>query len=145
VTDDRTEALLQTVVRREARSLLQYVSEAFPWETAEERGAVAQLQQAAAEERDAVAALTRAMQRKRLTPPYLGAFPQEFTTINFVSLDHLLPQLVDAQRRAIAALERDRDALEDPDLRAGLDKVLEMKRRHLKTLESLAAKPQAAA
>ena len=35
--DDRTAQLLEGVVRRESRSLLQYVAEAFPWTTPEEQ------------------------------------------------------------------------------------------------------------
>jgi hypothetical protein len=68
-----------------------------------------------------------------------------FTTLNFVSLDYLLPRLAEDGRRAVAALERDRAALTDADARAELDRLLDQKRRHLKTLEALATAPAAAA
>ena len=41
----RQGAVAQDIVRRESRSLLQYVSEAFPWTTREERAALATLQE----------------------------------------------------------------------------------------------------
>ena len=49
--DARALALLQDVLRRESRSLLQYVREAFPWTTPEERELLAKLRQLTDEER----------------------------------------------------------------------------------------------
>jgi hypothetical protein len=138
-------AVLEGIIRREGRSLLQYVSEAFPWVSAGTDGALTELRRLTAEERDAVGALTRFLARRRHTVPYLGAYPMAFTTMNYVSLGHLLPRLLEHQRRALAALEADRQALTDAEARAEVDKVLEMKRKHLQTLEALADTPAAAA
>jgi rubrerythrin len=146
VTDAPTEAVLQDIVRRESRSLLQYVADAFPWTTEEERGVLATLRQLIDEERQAAGDLARFMTRRRLELPYIGAYPAEFTTINYVLLDHLLPLLADEERRAVAALEKGLDALRDPDARARVQNVLDMKRRHLQTLDKLVAThPQPAA
>jgi rubrerythrin len=139
VTDARTAAILQDVLRREGRSLLQYVSEAFPWATAEERAALAALQKLIDEERRAAAELGRFLTRRRVALPYLGAYPMEFTTTNYVSLDHLLPLLIGQQKKAVARLEQDLAALADADARTQLERLLTMKRQHLKELESLAA------
>ena len=61
--------------------------------------------------------------------------------MNFVSLDYLLPRLAADGRRAIAALERDRAALADAEAKAAGPQFLDLKRRHLKTLEALATAP----
>jgi hypothetical protein len=141
----RDAALLETVIRREGRSLLQYVSEAFPWTKAADEPALAQLRQLAQEERDGVAALSRFLTRRRHTAPYLGPYPMSFTTINFVSLDYLRPRLAEDGRKALAALERDRAALADAEAKAEVDKLIELKRRHLMALEAPATAPAAAA
>lgn len=138
-------ALLEAIIRREGRSLLQYQSEAFPWPKTSGDPTPEKVRQLAREERDAVGSLVRFLSRRRHTVPYLGAFPMAFTTMNFVSLDFVLPRLAEDGRRAVADLERDRAALTDAEARAEVDRFLEMKRRHLKALEALATAPAAAA
>jgi hypothetical protein len=138
-------ALLETVIRREGRSLLQYLSEAYPWTRTAGDPTPDKVRALAREERDALAGLTKLLARRRHVVPYLGAFPMAFTTMNFVSLDYLLPRLVEDSRRALDALQRDRAALTDAEGRAELDKLLELKRRHHKALEALATAPTAAA
>src|SRR5438445_8864998 len=102
--DSRTQTRLQQLLRRQSRSCLQYVSDSFPWTTSEEKPTLAQLQTLIDEERRANAALAKFLTRQRIPVPYLGSYPVAFTTLNFVSLDHLLPILVDTERRAIADL-----------------------------------------
>jgi hypothetical protein len=137
-------ARLEAAIRREGRSLLQYVSEAYPWTGSPGDGTPDQVRELAREERDALAVLTKFLARRRHTVPYLGAFPMAFTTMNFVSLDYLLPRLVEDGRRSVAALERDRAALTDADAKTELDRLTDLKRRHLKALEALTATPAAA-
>jgi hypothetical protein len=138
-------ALLETIIRREGRSLLQYQSEAFPWPKSSADPTPEKVRELAREERDAVGALVKFLARQRHTVPYLGPFPMTFTTMNFVALDFVLPRLADDARRAVAALERDRAALTNGEARAEVDRLLEMKRHHLKALEALATVPAAAA
>lgn len=144
--DARTQSLLEEMVRREGRSFLQYIADSYPWATAEEAATLAKLQELIAEEREAMGELGRYLVRRRLPLPYLGAYPMAFTTSNFVALDFLLPRLVEEESRAIAALERDLAKLGDPEARAQVQKILDMKRRHRQALEALAAThPQPAA
>jgi hypothetical protein len=133
-----SQAVLQDVFRRENRSLLQYLAESFPWTTPEHQEAVRRLGQMAAEEREGVARVARFLQRRHVPLPYLGAFPEEFTSINFIGLDYALPRLVKAARDAVAELEGDRGRLTDPDARTLLEEILREKQRHLKGLEALA-------
>ena len=137
--------VLQDIVRREGRSLLQYISEAFPWATLAGRTALAKLDAMIAEERDAVAALSNFLRKRRVSPPYLGAYPMSFTNINYLSLQHLLPRLVVHQKQAITRLAQDLGQITDPAAREQVERMLGMKREHLQRLEELAVKPEAAA
>jgi hypothetical protein len=139
-------ARLEAAIRREGRSLLQYISEAYPWTKSAGDTTPERVRDLAREERDGLGALTKFLARRRHTVPYLGAFPMAFTTMNFVSLDYLLPRLAEDGRRSVDALQRDQAALADADAKAELGRFLDLKRRHLKALEALpAAAPAAAA
>jgi hypothetical protein len=131
--------LLQQIVRRESRSLLQYVTESFPWTTPEEREALPEFQRLAAEERDGAAALGRYLANCRQLVPYLGAFPMEFTSINYVSLEHLFPLLAEHAKQSLDRLDRDLMDIQDVEARCLVQNIVDTKRRHLQTLEALAA------
>jgi hypothetical protein len=137
--DARTEAVLQDLVRRESRSLLQYVYDAFPWTSPDRQDAVAQVRRLSEEEARATEKLVRFLLKRHVAPLQSGAFPMEFTTINFVSLDHLVALLAKAERRGIAGLERDLDNLGDPEARGLAQELLALKQRDLQALEKLAA------
>jgi hypothetical protein len=139
VIDARIQAVLQSALRRESLSLLRYASEAYPWTGVEERTAGAKLREVMDEDQEAVGGLVRFLAENKLMPPYLGSYPMAYTSLSFVSLDYLLPALVEAQRRHIAALARDVAAVGDPAARESLQHLLDTKRRHLSVLEGLAA------
>jgi len=142
---DTTLATLAKIVRRESRSLLQYVHEAFPWTTSEEQDALGIVQELVREELASAALLARYLAKHKAPVPYLGPFPMSFTTINFISLQHLLPMLVDWEKRAAAELEQDLAALPDPEARRLVNDLLAQKRRHLEKLHKLQAPPAQAA
>ncbi len=131
---------LQDIVHRESRSILQYVEDSYPWTGSAGEAVLAQLHELLLEEQQSIAGLARFLYRQRVPPPYLGSYPEPFTALNYVALDYLLPLLVEHQQKAIADLERDRDRLTNAEARAGVEKILEIKRRHLQTLKTLAAK-----
>jgi hypothetical protein len=136
--DGVTAEVVQGIIRRESRSLLQYLPDAFPWTKSGEQQALGQLFTLIEEQRAAVAELMRFLGRQRVTPGPLGPFPMSFTTLNFVSLDSLLPRVLKQERHALAALEKDLAAFHDPDGRVAVHRFLELKQRHLKSLEALA-------
>ena len=138
MSDVQTLAVLQQVVQRESRSLLQYLREAFPWTTAQNRNVWEQLQRFIDEERQGVGALVQFLISRLHTFPYLGSYPSSFTNINFVAIEHLLPLVVEDARRSVAALERELAQIPDAEARGQVQTYLEMKRRHLPSLESLA-------
>lgn len=135
--DPASVTLLQDLIRKEGRSLLQYVSEAFPWTTPKNEAAWAKIQEMVQEEQEGTGRLARVLQKHRQRLPYLGAYPMSFTNINFVSLEHLIPYLVDFEKRRIAELEVDLLALRDDDAREAVAYLLDMKRRHLEALHTL--------
>ena len=95
--------------------------------------------------RAAVAGLGRSLFRRHVPPSVSNTFPSGFTTINFLSLAHIVPKLIDVERRYIAALESDLAAINDADARAAVEKLLAVKKRHLPQLETLlTAQPQPA-
>ena len=140
-----TAALLQDLVRREGRSLLQYVSESFPWTTAKNQHVLPVLQNLAKEEQEGTAAIVQYLLKNRRRPPYLGAYPMSFTTINYMSLDFLIPYLIEFEKRRIAELEKDSGLVSEDEVKKLLKSLLEMKQNHLAVLSSLieAAKPAA--
>ena len=122
---------------------MQYTGESFPWTTSRDGATLEALHALVREERDGAAALSRFLQKNRLTPPYLGAYPSYFTSYNYLSLDRLVPLLIDHQKSHIAALEDDLSGIPDGEARKQVQQLVEMKKRHLKELEAL-ARPAAA-
>ena len=143
--DAATARVLQELVRKEGRSLLQYVSESFPWTTPKNLHVLPVLVDMAKEEQEGAAAIVSMLLKNRVRPPYLGAYPMSFTTINYMSLDFLVPQLIDFENRRIAELNKDLTIVQGEDAQHLLMALLEIKERHLLTLTNLleTAKPAA--
>jgi hypothetical protein len=135
--DAAEQARLRELVRRERGSLLQYVSAADPWAPPMERSAVEEVRAMAAAESAAVDELAARLLRRRVTLPGFAGFPMAFTSLNFLALSALLPRLVEAQRRAIAALAEDEAGLRDAEFRGGVAGLRALKERHRETLEKL--------
>ena len=136
--ESHTQKLLQDILLRESRSVLAYVAEAYPWAPSSEEKHLKDLQNIVHAEREAVVELGRFLVRRRIPLPYLPPYPAHFTTINFLALDFLLPRLIEHERISIADLERDRAVLKDPEAQAEVEKLLTLKRQHLRRLEELA-------
>jgi hypothetical protein len=134
-------ALLQDVLRRESRSLLQYVSESYAWTKAEGHAACAAVTAIAQAEAAAVARLGRWLAKQRVPTTFPGAYPTHFTTANFVALHYLLPRLADDQRQRIAAVEKARASLPAGEALQQLDTLLAAMKDNLKQLEALEANP----
>jgi rubrerythrin len=139
VIDAQSLPVLQDIVRRESRSLLQYIHDSFPWTSAGEESVLARIRQCAEEERDSAAVLVRWLARRRQIVPTLGPYPAGFTTINYASLDHILPKLATEEREGLAKLKEDLAVIADADARELVSALIEKKRQHLKTVEELAA------
>jgi rubrerythrin len=145
VIDDQTYSQLADIARQESRTLLQYVHDSYPWITPREKDRVAQIRSMTEEEKEGVADLIRFILRQHQLLPYIGSYPASFTSLSFVSLDHLIPLLATHEREGLHRLEREVGALNEPQAKGLVQKIVDMKRRHLETLQSLAAnRPQPA-
>jgi hypothetical protein len=139
VLDEATRNLLQEIVRRESLSLLSYVGDAYPWAQAKSGSTLNRLKQMVAEEREAVAALGRFLTRRRAAVGYIGSYPSNFTTINFLGLRHVLTRLVEWEKESVSDLQHDLGRLRgDVEARPLVEKLLAAKREHLANLEILA-------
>jgi hypothetical protein len=135
--DAQTRESLQQIVRQENLSLLSYVRQAYPWTTAERSAALNRLQGLLDAEHQALAALGQYMTRRHVPVPVHVSFPVNFTTVNFLGLEYLIPRLVEEERQTITDLERDLPGLTDLESRVRVEQILVLKRRHLTELEAL--------
>ena len=142
VMDIATANVLQGIVRRESRSLLQYVGESFPWTESREIEAPAKIQELMQEEQTAAVKLGQPAGQK--TPsaclPIWGLFLRASPASIIVTLAYLVPLLIDYQKQSIADLERDIVQIADEETAAEVQKILEMKRRHLQILLNMKGK-----
>jgi hypothetical protein len=129
--------LIHRLIAMGSSSLLQYVSESFPWSADPARVALARIMTIAHSERDAVTRLTRLLQKKHLSLPPFGSYPSHFTTMNFVSLDYLLPRLIAEHEKETAEIEMTLHLSDDEEMRKLAQGYLDLKRGHLQTLKDL--------
>jgi hypothetical protein len=134
--DAASQKLLQALFRKESRSLLQYVSEADPWTTKTNHRLLEQVITLAREEQTALAKMARLLLKHHVLEPTPVNYPSNFTTINFVALEHLLPLLIDNERKCIAELEPRVGGVRDVQVRGLVSEYLELKRRHLQALSA---------
>lgn len=133
--------LLPEIVRRESRTFLQYVREAFPWAKGSDEPLRARLLGLAEVENEAVAKMGRRLQQRRIPLPFLGAFPTSFMHSNFLSLGFVVPKLVKAHRQDLELLDREVNQVSDPEFKQLLDEYRSLKRHHLQDLESIYSRP----
>jgi hypothetical protein len=142
--DARTQAVLQDLVRRASRSMLQYIGEAYPWTPDTNTDLLAKVRAVIDEEEAAVEGLATFLRKKRIPIGYLGSYPQNFTNLNFVSLNYLMPRLLDWQRKWTAVVYRDAALIADPEAKTEVAKLVAVARRHLDELQNLTASHSAA-
>lgn len=136
--DDATLARLHECVRRECRSLLQYVSEVSLWVGPDDRSAYDLVRDWAHSERQQVQCVADWMQRHTSGRFPLGQFPTAFTTWNDTSFRHALPVLVREHQANLAALEADASATIQVEPRGMLDHLVELKREHAAAFQTIA-------
>lgn len=138
--------ILQSILRRLSRSLLQYARDAFPWTNPNDQERLDAVRKLIDEEEKGAVRLAAFLRRRRIPLPYIGPYPQNFTNLNYVSFDHLLPDLLAYEKTEIVEVERDAAKLwDDLQARDEAQKILDMLRRHAQVLEQLMAKAPLAA
>lgn len=126
---------MHALVRREARSLLQYMNESYPWADHQHQEALMSVLRMANHERHQIDRLIRWCIKAKLGNPSLGPYPQSFMSINFMSIEYLLPLLVEDQKKRIADLEW--SYISTPHDSHGLIRdLISAKKKHLETLRA---------
>jgi hypothetical protein len=141
VIDDPTRDRLHALVRRESRSLLQYVREVPLWVAGPDLVAFGKLRAAAGAELKTVDALGKLLLVRKAALSFLGPFPSEFSSFNDMALKHLLPILVREQRQALVDLEADLPHVADTEAAAIVKSLVQQKHKHLAELEAMTARP----
>ena len=135
--DAVAQARIQELFRRENRSFLQYICESTPWSSDGDRGLLDEVRLLAAEEMTALEHLARWMDANRIPIPYLGAYPIQYTSSNFVDIRKLLQPLVLEQRKEVADLEKTAKIPMDEKARNQIEKLAALNRKHLENFEMM--------
>jgi hypothetical protein len=126
------------------RSLAAYLSFADPWVAYGNEEPRRILTRIVADKEQFVARLTALLDARRHTIDF-GEFPMEFTSLHDVSLEYLLSQLIEHQRRDVQTIESALAQLAgDTEGRSLVEEILASSRRHLQSLEGLTRQPAAA-
>ena len=126
------------------RSLPMYLGFADPWVAYGNEEPRRVLDRMLADNQQYVARLTALLDARRYTIDF-GEFPMDFTSLHDVSLEYLLKQLIEQQRRDLRVLETCLSRLTgDAEGRALVEEILASSRRHLHSLEGLTRQPAAA-
>jgi hypothetical protein len=134
---------VHALIRKEARSLLQYIGESYPWAGADRQEALQTILQIAKHEVRQINQLIRMCIKAKLGNPALGAYPQSFMCINFMALDFLLPLLVEDQKKRIADLEWSLLSA-PPEFQGLIRDLISAKTKHLDKMRGLIAPVPAA-
>lgn len=136
MSDQATPDRLHAILRREGRSLFQYLREAPPWVGPNDRNSLARVRELAGAESEIVESLSKLLQKLHGDYGHLGAFP-DFTHYNDAALHYLLPMVIREQKQLLNELESDRKQVDEAHTSALLGQLLELKRRHIPQLEDL--------
>jgi hypothetical protein len=143
-SDPDSNYILNEVLVALHRSLPLYLSFAEPWVAFGNEEPRRVLTAMVAEKREGVARLTALLDARRYAIGF-GEFPMDFTSLHDLSLDFLLQQLLEDQKREVLLIESCLDQLtEDAEGRALVADILASERRHLQSLEELTRQPAAA-
>jgi hypothetical protein len=128
---------LHGLIRKEARTLMQYIGECSPWTKAADREKLDAILAMSRGERERIETLIGYCIKNKLGNPVLGPYPHSFMDINFVSLAFLKPLLVEEEKKRIADLEW--SLLTTPEgARELVRSLVKVKREHLSSLEAIA-------
>lgn len=149
MADQNTSDVLNALVARVYRCLLQYAAECWPWTASSELSDVKSTEQRAVEEMVArqqqfVGRLVDAVMARGGTVDF-GSFPDN-SELHYVSLDYLLGKFIADEEKLVADVESARSAIKNDSEAAGLvSELLAAEKENLARLRNLAAKAPAAA
>lgn len=132
--------ILEEILRRESFSLLAHAEVAQFWTPYHYHLAHSKLQGMISQEKEIRDALFQILARQKISTSPFGTFPADFSGLNYMALEKILPRLIDCQNLSITDLEK---AI--PDFPAGpvkslLEKRLLLRREHRVCLNRLFSK-----
>jgi hypothetical protein len=140
VSDPATRTTLQTIIRREGRSLFQYLRDVPPWIGLAEENTLARMHECSRVQLEELETLGRLYQKRYGEMSHMGSYP-DFTGKNDQALHYLLPVVLKEQKQLIEQLQRDRAGIVDAEIGEAIDRFLALKRQHIEELESLHTVP----
>lgn len=137
-THPESQPVLTRLLHREQYSLANYLLYAPPWVPPGREHAWEEVRRIAEAQRANAVRIGRLLVRRHGYAE-TGLFPVEFTRDNYVSLDYLVPRLVEHQQSLVADIERALGELgRDEEARRMVQTVLDGERKHLDALLALA-------
>ncbi len=100
-----TSTLINGLLVEIHRSLLQYTAEASPWSADADAEVLAQVLDLAAKQETSVKAIVDFLRSRKEIVDF-GVFPQEYTSLHFVSLEYLLARLKESEQALLTELEK---------------------------------------
>lgn len=144
MADQNANDILNNLVARVYRSLLQYAVECWPWTDASNAAEQQAIEQMASRQQSFVGRLVDLL-NDRGENVDLGNFPDN-SELHYVSVDFLLGKLIADEQSVVAGLEAAHGALHgDPQAASLVSELLTAEQANISRLRDLAAKTPAAA
>jgi hypothetical protein len=147
MADQNQNDVLNRLVARVYRCLLQYTMECWPWTTATETPGIEPpeqkaVDQMAARQRDFIARLVGVLTQRGEYVDF-GNYP-DFSEMHYVSLDYLLVKLAADEKKLVSELEAALPLLHDDATAAGLvSELLSAEKEHFLRLREMATRASA--
>jgi len=137
MNDSEVTAVLNRLLHVLCRSLPMYLAEAKPFGRRRDQPLQEALASLVADQHALAGRVSRAIS-ERGGRPEPGRFPIEFTGMNDVAIDFLLPELVRRQGHDVEAIQRCvADLVEVPDVRSLAEETLRSAKGHLDALREM--------
>jgi hypothetical protein len=149
MADQNHSDLVNRLLVRIYRGILQYSVECWPWSAAADANGVEPPEQRAIEkmagrQRQFIARLVELLSKRRATVDF-GTYPDN-SELHYVSLDYLIGNLIADEDRLVAELDSAQKGLhDDPQAAQVVAELLAAEKEHLAQLRDLAARAPAGA
>lgn len=138
MADNQQNAAISQLLIDLSHCLLQYVGECWPWTAVDGREQQA-IVEAVTRQKRSIGSLVNLLDGRR-QPVDFGTYPTEFTDLQYLSITHLLGQLVDDERAVVYLLEQAAQTCAgDGEAGGVVEQILADEREILSQVSALAA------